>query len=435
MARPPRRARAADPAVGRSGVVEPSAGLAGRVQRCSLRVGPFPIRWVAVYRDFIDGRQFADEQADGPFTHWRHLHRFDPAGTRPVRYRPDRVRPSARSRRRVAARCWSTAASSACSLTATRCSGPTSPRTPGSPTARRAAGHHRRDRPARPGAFPFLTTGGHRGAPLTVRGPPAGRRDTGTPSAAARTGHARRCRRRRPPGGREHRGERWTAERKRRIRESRVTGTRSLARRSPGSSVRRACWSRPRRSASTATAATRSSPRRARRGPRRRISSSDLAREWEAAAEPARAAGSGSSTSVRRRAQPAGGALAKLLLPFRLGRRRAARQRPAVDELGRHGRRARRDASCAAHRDLSGPVNVPPRSRSTNRVHRGPWAGCSADPPLSGAGRRAPAGSARWRTSPSSPAPGCSRRLAQAGYVFRYPQLEAALRYLLGTGE
>ncbi|MFQ5679279.1 MAG: TIGR01777 family oxidoreductase [Gemmatimonadota bacterium] len=44
-----------------------------------LRWGPWRRRWVAVHRDCEEGRQFADEQAVGPFRRWVHVHRFLPA--------------------------------------------------------------------------------------------------------------------------------------------------------------------------------------------------------------------------------------------------------------------------------------------------------------------------------------------------------------------
>lgn len=40
--------------------------------------GPVGVRWVALHRDFVDGRQFVDEQVQGPFAHWVHTHRFEP---------------------------------------------------------------------------------------------------------------------------------------------------------------------------------------------------------------------------------------------------------------------------------------------------------------------------------------------------------------------
>ncbi|HTL52582.1 MAG TPA: TIGR01777 family oxidoreductase [Planctomycetota bacterium] len=42
--------------------------------------GPIQLRWVAHYSDCIEGRQFRDTQAQGPFAFWQHTHRFEPAG-------------------------------------------------------------------------------------------------------------------------------------------------------------------------------------------------------------------------------------------------------------------------------------------------------------------------------------------------------------------
>jgi uncharacterized protein (TIGR01777 family) len=47
-----------------------------------LRMGLGPLRqhWVAEHRDYQEGRQFRDVQVSGPFTHWVHTHRFEPDG-------------------------------------------------------------------------------------------------------------------------------------------------------------------------------------------------------------------------------------------------------------------------------------------------------------------------------------------------------------------
>lgn len=56
-------------------VLEAKGGIrdGGRVV---LQVGVFPLRrkWVAVHRDYIEGKQFRDEQVSGPFRRWVHTH-------------------------------------------------------------------------------------------------------------------------------------------------------------------------------------------------------------------------------------------------------------------------------------------------------------------------------------------------------------------------
>lgn len=46
----------------------------------ATRIGPFPLRWVAVHGPVDPGRSFEDIQVSGPFAHWRHRHRFLPEG-------------------------------------------------------------------------------------------------------------------------------------------------------------------------------------------------------------------------------------------------------------------------------------------------------------------------------------------------------------------
>jgi uncharacterized protein (TIGR01777 family) len=44
------------------------------------RIGPIPIRWVAIHGPAESGRFFEDRQVSGPFSTWRHVHRFHPEG-------------------------------------------------------------------------------------------------------------------------------------------------------------------------------------------------------------------------------------------------------------------------------------------------------------------------------------------------------------------
>ncbi len=43
-----------------------------------IRVGPTSLKWVLRHHGFERGRQFRDEQVDGPFGRWSHTHRFLP---------------------------------------------------------------------------------------------------------------------------------------------------------------------------------------------------------------------------------------------------------------------------------------------------------------------------------------------------------------------
>ncbi|MEZ6058301.1 MAG: SRPBCC family protein [Planctomycetaceae bacterium] len=40
------------------------------------RVGPIPVRWVAVHTEYAPPHLFVDEQESGPFAYWRHQHMF-----------------------------------------------------------------------------------------------------------------------------------------------------------------------------------------------------------------------------------------------------------------------------------------------------------------------------------------------------------------------
>jgi uncharacterized protein (TIGR01777 family) len=62
-------------------VREPQGGIENGA-RLTMRLGtpPFSLTWVAVHRDFEDGRRFVDEQETGPFARWEHEHLFEEAG-------------------------------------------------------------------------------------------------------------------------------------------------------------------------------------------------------------------------------------------------------------------------------------------------------------------------------------------------------------------
>jgi uncharacterized protein (TIGR01777 family) len=64
----------------------------GDLTTLQLRVGPFPVRWTAEHRNFVEGQTFTDAQIKGPFAHWSHTHSVEPLGeqsilTDHVRYR------------------------------------------------------------------------------------------------------------------------------------------------------------------------------------------------------------------------------------------------------------------------------------------------------------------------------------------------------------
>jgi uncharacterized protein len=62
-------------------VVERTGGI-NNGDRVVLRmhVGPVSQKWVAEHRDYVEGRQFRDIQREGPFAYWEHTHRFEPDG-------------------------------------------------------------------------------------------------------------------------------------------------------------------------------------------------------------------------------------------------------------------------------------------------------------------------------------------------------------------
>jgi uncharacterized protein len=286
----------------------------------ALKSWPFQVRWEAVHRDYEEGRQFRDVQIAGPFAEWSHTHRILPDGAGSIL--EDRIvyrLPGG--------------------ILGERLAGGTTRRTlertfrfrharTRTDLARHARFAGRRPlRVAITGASgliggnlaAFLTTGGHRVDPL-VRGTP--RPETteiawnpagGTIDAAALEGvdavvHL---------AGESVAGGRWTPERKAAIRESRARGTALLA----AALARLARKPRVLVSASAIgwygdrgdeTLTEESGPGH--------DFLADVCREWEAATDAARAAGI-RVVNVRFGIVLAagGGALARMLPPFRLG--------------------------------------------------------------------------------------------------------------------
>lgn len=69
--------------ISRTGGVGSGIGSAiGDGARVVLRVRPWgvPLKWVIRHQDFISGKQFLDVQESGPFATYQHLHQFAPGG-------------------------------------------------------------------------------------------------------------------------------------------------------------------------------------------------------------------------------------------------------------------------------------------------------------------------------------------------------------------
>ncbi len=226
-------------------------------------------------------------------------------------------------------------------------------------------------------------------------------------------------------------GRRWTAPVRRRVLDSRVQGTRLLAEAAAGLA------SRPAFLAASAIGfyGLHADQTLDEDSPRGGGFLADVVEAWEAAAEPARAAGL-RTVHLRQGLVLArtGGALQRLLLPFRLGvgGRIGSGQQwwswVAIDDVVAAYR-------FALEQPLEGPVNVTAANPATNRefaralgraLHR-PAAvptpgfalkvafGSMADEMLLGGQRVLPT------------------RLERAGFVFAFPELDDALRHVLAS--
>jgi hypothetical protein len=225
---------------------------------------------------------------------------------------------------------------------------------------------------------------------------------------------------------------RWSAARKARIRDSRVRGTRVVA-----EAVARAD---PRPKALLCASAMgfygdRGDERLTEASAPGRGFLSEVSREWEEACAPARDQG---VRVVNLRfgivLSPAGGALAKMLLPFRLGAGGVVGSGKqwwswvALDDVVGAIRHALVTAG------LSGPLNVAAPSPVTNAEFTRTLGRVLARPTLF----PVPVFAARLAFGEMADALLLAsarvvpERLQQTGYVFRHPELEGALRHLLG---
>jgi len=403
----------------------------------AIPVGPLSLRWTLEHRDYQAGRQFRDVQLTGPFAHWEHTHRFEPDGPEAC-YLEDRIQYSLPLgvlgrrlgggylqrklerlfdyRHRITAQDlaaqWGRRGrgGTAMNILVTGSSG--------------LIGSS---------LVPFLTAGGHRVTRLVRSQPKPGEMairwdpDAGALDAKSLEGveavvHL----------AGESIAERWTAEKKRRILDSRVKGTRLL-------SDTLARLETPPKVLVCASAIGYYGDRGEEMLTEDSAAGSgflaEVCRDWEGAAEPARIKG---IRVVHLRfgmvLSPAGGALAKMLPPFRLG---------LGGPLG-HGRQyvswiAIDDAVGAIQHAinveaLQGPVNAVAPSAVTNQQFTktlGKVLGRPTLLPMPAFAARLMFGEmadelllASARVHPT--------KLLSTGYVFRYPDLEAALRHLLG---
>ena len=417
-------------------VVERSGGIEnGSRVVMRMPLGPSHVRWVAEHRDYVEGEQFRDVQVEGPFARWEHTHRFEADGAAAC-YLEDRVEyelpfgvlgalfggaPIRKTLERTFAYRHRLTAGDLASHAAYS-GGPLRVLVSGSTGLVGSA------------LVPFLTTGGHRVTRL-VRTPPragedavrwdpaAGRLDAAALAGADAVVHL---------AGENIAGGRWTESIKARIKESRRQGTRLLAQ-------ALADLQTPPRVLVAASAIGFYGDRGAEILREESAPGSgflaDVCREWEAATTPAAARG---IRVVNLRIgvvlTAAGGALAKLLPPFRLGaggRVGSGEQYMSwigLDDLVAVVLHAIRTEA------LHGPVNATAPQPVTNREFTATLGRVLHRPtilPLPAAAARVVLGEmademllASTRVAPT--------RLTETSYRFRQPELEGALRHTLG---
>ncbi|MDZ4848050.1 MAG: TIGR01777 family oxidoreductase [Pirellulaceae bacterium] len=405
----------------------------GSIVELVQRIGPFRLKWVAKHHGFQAGKTFRDTQLSGPFAKWEHFHGFrenadgNGALTDRIEYRlpggfVGSLLGGAVIKQKIEAMF-----------------------TYRHNTTRDDLAAHAKHKElgtmhiAVSGAsglvgstlVPMLTTGGHTVTKLVRRAPgegeatwdPQGKSDASSLEGIDAVVHL---------AGESIAASRWSAKVKDRIRSSRVQGTRALC-------ESLAKMKSPPRVLVCASAIGYYGDRGDEILTEDSVAGqgflADVAQEWEAATQPASAAG---IRVVNLRfgviLSPKGGALAKMLLPFKLGiggRVGSGKQYWSWISID--------DAAGAVHHalmtdSLSGPVNGVAPNPVTNleftttlgRVLRRPTI---VPIPVSAArlalGEMADALLlASVRVEP--------KKLIRTGYEFRQPTLETAFRHLLG---
>jgi uncharacterized protein (TIGR01777 family) len=412
----------------------------GDLAELELRAGPFKVRWLAEHLDCEPGRGFTDRMVRGPFARWSHRHTFEPEGLENCRL-CDEIDYGLKGGPVVDA-----LAGWAVENKLRQTFGYRHRVTAGDLAA------HRRYSPDGPQRFlvtgssglvgssliAFLSAGGHQvarlvrrepslpdslGASLVTWDPARGRLDPETVSGQDVVVHL---------AGAGIADGRWTAERKRLIRESRVVGTDLLARalaEAPEKPRVLVCAS------ATGFYGDRGDVELDEGSAGGSGFLADVAREWEAAAAPATAAG---IRVVHLRLgvvlTPAGGALSRMLPPFRAG------VGGPLGDGGQYWSWISLDdlltsiLHVAASDDLSGPVNAV----SPHPLANGPFSAILGRVLNRPAVLRVPAAALRLllgemgeelllastRVKPAG--------LLDSGFNFRYADLEAALRHVLG---
>lgn len=423
-----------DPAI----VESRSGGIEDEGARVVLRVGPARQRWVAEHHGARPGREFHDRQVSGPFALWEHAHRMRPedGGACTLEDRIEYALPvgaagdlvGGRLVRRLLERMFTyrhrVTADDLASHAGCRGGKPMKVAITG------ASGLVGR------ALAPFLTTGGHEVLRLVRRTPLAKDEvrwdpDAGIIDAAALEGVSAVVH----LAGENIAEGRWTEARKMRLRTSRLAPTRLLAetlaglKRKPGVLI--------------SASAIGYYGSRGQAWMTEKDSPADdflgcLAAAWEDASEPAAKAG---VRVVNLRTgivlSPAGGALGKLLLPFKAGLGGVVGPGTqyvswvAIDDLLGIIHHA------LDREDLKGPVNAVAPSPVTNAEFTktlGRVLGRPTIAPVPAFALRLAFGEMAEATLLASTRV-WPERLEATGYRFRFPDLEGALRHLLGRAK